>query len=213
MDNIANIRRDYNKFELSIDQLAADPIKQFEFWLQDALNTHIKEPTAMTLSTVSAKGKPSARVVLLKGIEAGYFLFYSNYKSQKGSDIQENPQVCLSFFWDELQRQVRISGRAVKVAADVSNTYFNSRPKGSRLGVYASKQSSILQARKTLEERYEIFERKYADTDFIPRPNYWGGYMVKPTEIEFWQGRTNRLHDRIIYILNQSKWKKMRLAP
>jgi pyridoxamine 5'-phosphate oxidase len=209
---IADIRRDYSLKELSKSSVAPDPIAQFSVWMREALDAALIEPTAMTVSTVGADGKPSSRVVLLKGFDADGFVFFTNYESRKGSDLAANPHTSLHFFWPELERQVIISGVADKVSRERSEAYFASRPVGSRIGAWASKQSSILTNREELERRVEEIREKFPNGD-VPCPPFWGGFRVKPTRVEFWQGRKSRLHDRIVYESIDEAWSVVRLSP
>ncbi len=190
-----------------------DPIKFFLNWFDDARNSDITEVNAMTLATVDTYNKPKSRIVLLKGVEDNAFIFYTNYNSSKGLDIEINPNVSLVFFWKELERQVRIEGKAVKVAPEVSDEYFQSRPVGSRLGAWSSPQSQKISSREVLNENYKVYEEKYASGD-VPRPEHWGGFAVQPEFIEFWQGRSSRMHDRICFEKGvDNKWSTFRLAP
>lgn len=211
--NIADIRIDYQMHSLMETDVADDPFIQFNNWWDDAVKSEIDEINAMTLATASANGIPSARIVLLKSVSHEGFVFFTNYNSNKGKELEENPNACLVFFWKELERQVRISGKVEKVAAGESDEYFNSRPEGSRIGAWASPQSSVIASREVIEENIKKVEQQFADK-FITRPPHWGGYIVIPTVMEFWQGRANRLHDRIIYSkLQDRSWKIERLAP
>jgi len=213
MSSIADIRKEYQLTILSEDQVDSNPIKQFDVWWQEAVKAEIPEVNAMTLATASSDGIPSARIVLLKGYGDNGFIFYTNYSSFKGKQIQENPRGCLVFFWKELERQVRITGLVVKVSGKESDEYFNSRPEGSRIGAWVSPQSEVIESRKWLQENEETLISRFRNTPIV-RPSHWGGYLVKPINIEFWQGRTNRLHDRIFYSLeNDGTWKIERLAP
>ncbi len=211
--NIADIRKDYRQQSLSENEVDSNPFKQFERWWNDATNSGIDEVNAMTLATASVTGLPAARIVLLKGFDEKGFVFFSNYESFKGMQLDENPRACLVFFWKELERQVRITGLVEKTTAAESDAYFNSRPATSRIGAWSSPQSRIINNRQWLEENEkkitEIFEGKA-----ITRPEHWGGYRVKPITIEFWQGRASRLHDRIQYTLQDTgDWLIERLAP
>jgi pyridoxamine 5'-phosphate oxidase len=210
---IADIRRDYSHKSLSEKDVHADPIKQFEKWWDEAIHSKIDEVNAMTVATASSDGIPSARIVLLKGFSEKGFVFFTNYESYKGRQLGENPKACLVFFWKELERQVRITGLVVKVSAKESDEYFNSRPVASRIGAWTSPQSRIIESRNWIDEKFNELVNKMEGTE-ISRPPYWGGYLVKPVEIEFWQGRPSRLHDRIQYSLEESgAWKIERLAP
>jgi pyridoxamine 5'-phosphate oxidase len=211
--SLADIRRDYSRHELDESQVAADPLIQFEHWFNEALDAQVMEANAMHLASVSADGRPSGRMVLLKGLEDEHFIFYTNYHSQKGKELDENPACCLTFFWPELERQVRIEGLAVRVAPEVSDKYFNSRPRGSQIGAMASPQSAIIKDRKILETRAADLEEKFASESILKRPKQWGGFQVKPHLIEFWQGRPSRLHDRIRYVREDNGWSLHRLAP
>ncbi|MCB1660551.1 MAG: pyridoxamine 5'-phosphate oxidase, partial [Pseudomonadales bacterium] len=190
--DIAHIRQDYSKKELSVTDCLPDPIEQFNIWLEEAIASKVNEPTAMNLATVSSEGKPSARMVLLKGVENQQFVFYSNYQSRKGEQIAANSYVALTFFWPELERQVRIEGKISKIQPEVSDAYFQSRPYSSRVGAWASEQSRPLDAKSTLVKRAAFFAAKYITS--VPRPPHWGGYGITPERMEFWQGRPSRLH-------------------
>ncbi len=212
MINIADIRQDYSKKTLNEEDIQADAIGQFTKWWQEALLSQIDEVNAMTLATATADGKPSARVVLLKGYDEKGFVFFTNYNSNKGKQIEDNPFVCLVFFWKELERQVRIEGTISRVSAEESDAYFFSRPVGSRIGAWASPQSKVIAQRKVLEENVVELEKSFGGKE-IDRPAFWGGYLVKPVLVEFWQGRSSRLHDRFQYTLTEAGWKIERLAP
>ncbi len=211
--SIASIRRDYQLKSLSESDVASDPIKQFSIWWDEAISAKIDEVNAMTLSTIRTDGTPSARIVLLKGYDESGFVFFTNYESNKGKQIDYNSSVALLFFWKELERQVRIQGVCQRISAAESDSYFHSRPVGSQLGAWASPQSQVIEAREILEAKTAQLELQYQGLT-IPRPPYWGGFRVVPTEVEFWQGRSNRLHDRIYYSRNAADfWKIERLAP
>lgn len=213
MQNIAGIRKDYKLETLLETEVEAEPVAQFTKWWDNALQSEIDEVNAMTLATVDTNGIPAARIVLLKEFSDKGFVFYTNYSSHKGSELEKNPNACLVFFWKELERQVRISGKAEKVSAKESDEYFNSRPEGSRIGAWASPQSNVIGSREVIEENLKAYQQKFNDGN-IPRPPHWGGYIVIPAVVEFWQGRPNRLHDRILYTLRENgSWTIERLAP
>ena len=209
---IANLRREYAKQALDEQSVAAEPLAQFRIWFDAALASGIVEPNAMVLSTADADGRPSARVVLLKDIDDSGLSFYTNYNSRKADDIAANPRVSLTFWWQELERQVRVEGRAEQLAEAESDLYFASRPRGSRLGAWASPQSAVVASREELEHALEEVETRFGDGD-VARPPHWGGYRVVPDVVEFWQGRPARLHDRIRYRRSSDKWLIERLAP
>ncbi|MFM9020059.1 MAG: pyridoxamine 5'-phosphate oxidase [Sediminibacterium sp.] len=211
--HIADIRKDYRLQTLDEAGVATDPIQQFGVWWQEALQSEIVEVNAMTLATANEQGVPSARIVLLKGYDERGFVFFSNYESKKAGDLQVNPVASLVFFWKELERQVRISGRVEKVTELESDQYFQSRPEGSRIGAWASPQSTVISSRGVIEEKVIALQASFEGKE-IPRPLHWGGYRVVPSKIEFWQGRSNRLHDRIQYtIQSNGNWVIERLAP
>ena len=211
--NIADLRKEYATQNLLETNGAADPVTQFSIWWQQALDSNIDEPNAMTLATASCDGLPSARIVLLKGFNDNGFVFFTNYKSYKAIQLEENPKACLVFFWKELERQVRIVGLVKKVTTEESDNYYNSRPKYSRIGALASPQSQVVESRQWIDEQFLKLLDKYKDEEPL-RPDYWGGYVLKPIIIEFWQGRPSRLHDRIQYTLEENgAWKIDRLAP
>jgi len=212
-DQIAEIRREYSHKSLNESEVDADPVKQFNTWWQDALEAKIIEVNAMTLATASSDGMPSARTVLLKGFDENGFMFFTNYNSYKGQQLAENPKACLVFLWKELERQVRITGLVEKISIEENDIYFQSRPQASQAGAVASPQSQVIENRQWLDEQYEKLLKEF-DGKNIPRPSHWGGYLVKPVIIEFWQGRPGRLHDRIQYTLREDRsWKIERLAP
>jgi len=211
-ETLQNLRQDYRAAELTEKEVDKNPIKQFEKWFSAALAAQLYEPNVMTLATADKTGKPNARIVLLKGFDEQGFSFYTNYLSTKGKELKKNPQACLVFFWAELERQVRIEGKVEKLDKETSEAYFHSRPKGSQIGAIVSPQSQIISDRTLLEKKVEELTVSYQDKT-IPKPAHWGGYIVKPTSIEFWQGRTSRLHDRIKYDLVNGKWQINRLAP
>lgn len=212
-NEIASIRTDYTLGALSEESIAGNPIEQFRSWFQEAINKQVTEPNAMTLSTVSNEGLPAGRIVLLKDVDARGFSFYTNYSSDKGHELETNPNAALLFFWPELQRQVRITGKVEKLPKEVSDEYFQSRPRGSQLGALASPQSKEIVSRDELETALNTLEEQYATEDRIPKPEHWGGYVVVPSRIEFWQGRSNRLHDRLCFKLENDRWDLVRLAP
>lgn len=221
---IADIRKDYKLASLEEANVASNPIDQFTRWWNDAVASQIDEVNAMTLATVNPAGVPAARIVLLKGYNPEGFIFFTNYESDKGKNLAQNPNAALVFFWKELERQIRIEGTVQKVSAEESDRYFNSRPASSRIGAWASPQSAVIENRLVIEQNVERYSSIFAN-DSIERPDHWGGYIVKPTSIEFWQGRSSRLHDRIRYKLETSdynaatdtrtdaNWKIERLAP
>lgn len=209
--SIADLRRIYQQKSLSETEVDQDPIVQFRKWWNEAIAAQIPEPNAMTLATC-IDGKPSARTVLLKDIHADGILFFTNYNSRKGKEIEANPYVALLFFWQQLERQVRIDGMVEKISAKISDEYFASRPRESRIGAWSSPQSETIENRKMLEEKEKYYESLFENKE-IPRPEHWGGYLVRPISIEFWQGRPGRLHDRIYYIKEGGSWKINRLAP
>jgi pyridoxamine-phosphate oxidase len=212
-EELQNLRQDYSAAELSEEIIDINPIKQFDTWLNEAIAAKVLEPNAMTLSTATPDGRPSARIVLLKGFDNSGFMFYTNYLSRKGKEIAKNPLGALTFFWGDLERQVRIEGTIEKISREKSDQYFHSRPKKSQLGALASPQSQEITGRESLEEKMAQLEAEYADTE-VPKPSFWGGYVLKPRLIEFWQGRRSRLHDRILYKkIDNNNWKKVRLAP
>ena len=210
--SISSIRKDYQLQSLSESDVKQDPIGQFGKWWDEAIASSIDEVNAMTLSTVTAEGKPSARIVLLKGFDERGFVFFTNYESNKGAQLTANPFASLVFFWKELERQVRIEGICEKVSEQESDDYFHSRPIGSQLGACASPKSRVIESRRVIENNLEKLQDQYRDTE-IPRPAHWGGYRVVPQAIEFWQGRSSRLHDRIKYTKENQSWKIVRLAP
>ncbi len=221
---IADIRKDYKLASLEEADVAENPFDQFTRWWNEAVASQIDEVNAMTLATANAAGIPTARIVLLKGYNPNGFIFFTNYESDKGKNLGQNPHAAIVFFWKELERQIRIEGTVEKVSAEESDRYFNSRPASSRIGAWASPQSAVIENRMVIEQNAERYSSIFAN-DSIERPDHWGGYIVKPTSIEFWQGRSSRLHDRIKYTLENSaynaatdtrsdaSWKIERLAP
>lgn len=212
--SLADMRRDYQQNGLREEDLVADPIRQFQVWMDVAIAAELPEPNAMTLATATLDGRPSARMVLLKEIDQTGFVFFTNYLSRKGQEIAANPFVALVVFWVELERQIRVEGRIAPLAAAASDAYFHSRPRGSQLGSAASPQSQVVTSRDDLEQRVQHLSDQYPE-QIIPRPSHWGGYHVTPATIEFWQGRTNRLHDRLRYrrATEADPWQIERLAP
>ncbi len=211
--NVADLRKDYQFQGLSETDADRNPFKQFQVWFDQALAAQLPEPNAMTVATVTKSGKPRARVVLLKNFDERGFVFYTNYHSHKGQELADNPQAAIAFWWAELERQVRIEGRVLKVSDRESDEYFHSRPFNSRLGAWASEQSQVIESREVLEQRLQDLKTKYENQD-IPRPPDWGGFRVIPTAIEFWQGRPSRLHDRLLYsLLDDGSWQIERLSP
>ncbi|MDR9405118.1 MAG: pyridoxamine 5'-phosphate oxidase [Halothece sp. Uz-M2-17] len=214
MSNVAELRRNYTRAGLKETDADPNPFMQFQTWFDQALSADLPEPNAMTLATITPEGKPSARIVLLKGFDETGFVFYTNYGSQKGQHLANNPWASLVFWWVELERQVRIDGYVEKVSDEESEAYFTSRPFGSRLGAWASPQSEVIASRAVLEEKLVQLETQYDEMETVPKPPNWGGYRLMPTEIEFWQGRPNRLHDRLRYRQQEDKtWLRERLAP
>jgi pyridoxamine 5'-phosphate oxidase len=209
--NIAELRQEYMRAGLDEAQADPDPLRQFESWFADALRAKLPLPNAMTLATTAAGGAATARIVLLKGIDRGGFVFYTNYRSRKGREIEAKSSACLLFLWSDLERQVRIEGAVEKVGASESDEYFVTRPLGARLSAWASDQSESVASRQVLERALEDARRRYGDNP--PRPPHWGGYRVLPQAIEFWQGRADRLHDRLLYERAGAGWKIQRLAP
>lgn len=212
--SLADLREDYRRAELSERACETNPIVLFARWMREAQAAELKEPNAMTLTTVGAGGRPSARIVLLKEVSELGFVFYTNYASRKGQEIKTNPFVALTFYWAELERQVRVEGQVETVPPEKSEEYFRTRPRGSRLGALVSQQSATLASREPLEIRLKELEERFAGTDEIPMPQNWGGYRVVPDAIEFWQGRPNRLHDRLLFRKKGGDdWSRERLAP
>jgi pyridoxamine 5'-phosphate oxidase len=211
--NIADLRRNYTLAGLTEERTDGDALRQFAQWFDEAAQAQLStEINAMTLATATPDGKPSARIVLLKGVDERGFVFYTNYESRKGMEIAENPRASLVFFWQELERQVRIDGVVEKTSPEETARYFQSRPLESRIGAWVSHQSSVIGNRAVLETRYEQLSKEYADGE-IAVPPYWGGYRVVPECVEFWQGRPSRLHDRLLYTKTQSGWRHERLSP
>jgi len=211
--DLGNIRHEYGRGSLDESALPADPMDLFSSWLEQAQGSGNPEPTAMTLSTVEYNGQPSSRIVLLKKLNAGRLIFYTNYKSRKARDMRSHMRVAAHFFWPELERQVKIAGIAHPVRDEDSDLYFRSRPFESRIAAWASPQSEVIPDRQYLEDEYRNYLAKFADNREVPRPHHWGGYAITPFRIEFWQGRTGRLHDRIEYTKKDDRWSFARLAP
>lgn len=208
---LRDIRKQYEYSALNENEIEKDPFKQFGIWLETALKSDEQEPTAMTLSTVDRQLQPHARVVLLKDFNDDGLVFYTNYEGQKAREMERNPHVHLLFFWQSLERQVRITGIAGKTPEHISDEYFRSRPVDSRLGAWASEQSAVIPSAQYLDERFDFFSRKFGED--VPRPPHWGGYLVRPLTFEFWQGRPNRLHDRLLFSKQSGEWKIDRLSP
>ena len=213
MTSLADLRRDYASRALTEDAADPDPLRQFGTWFDEALRSQLIDVNAMTLATASPGGEPAARIVLLKGVDEAGFVFYSNYESAKGRHLSANPRACLLFFWAELERQVRVTGSVTRTTSEESESYFHSRPFESQIGAAISDQSRTVSDRSRLEKRYAEAAEKYKGS-IVPRPDHWGGYRVKPETIEFWQGRTSRLHDRLLYSRQaDGSWSRSRLEP
>ena len=210
--DVASLRKEYTRAGLVESDVVPDPIEQFRRWFDETTAAGLHEPNAMTLATATPDGRPSARVVLLKGFDGRGFVFYTNYGGRKGRELDENPRAALLFYWGELERQVRIEGTASRVPEEESDAYYASRPRGSRLGAWASEQSRVVGGREVLEGRIRGLEVEYEGRE-VPRPPFWGGYRVVPEVVEFWQGRENRLHDRIVYRWEGAGWEIGRLQP
>lgn len=210
---IAAIREDYAKSSLNETDVLRNPIEQFSKWFQEAIAAEVTEPTAMVVSSADQKGRPSSRVVLLKDIKSNGISFFTNYNSRKGQEMIANPFVSVLFFWPELQRQVRFEAEVEKLPEEDSDEYYASRPRGSQLGAIVSPQSEIIADRKVLEDRVQAVEKEFEETEHIPRPTFWGGFLLKPYRMEFWQGRSSRLHDRIVFEKQADDWKIIRIAP
>ena len=208
----SRLRKEYTRAGLDKGDVDPDPIVQFHEWFEKVIEADLHEPNAMILATATGEGRPSARTVLLKGYDEQGFVFYTNYEGRKARELEANPTCALLFYWGELERQVRIEGRASRLSTEVSDAYFLSRPRGSRLGAWASEQSRPVEDRSVLEERVKALEAEYEGRE-IPRPPFWGGYRVEPEVIEFWQGRENRLHDRLVYRRSEGEWTIERLQP
>ncbi len=211
-DHLGKLRREYQQKGLIETDAADDPINQFSLWFNESLELGLLDANAMSIATSTPEGKPSNRIVLLKSFDEKGFVFYTNYNSRKGLELISNPFASILFYWEELSRQVRIEGKAEKLSSAESAEYFSSRPIESRLGALASAQSTIIKNREELEKRYEELEKLYAE-QVIPKPEHWGGFRIVPEKVEFWQGRPNRLHDRIVFFRKENLWEKKRLAP
>lgn len=209
---LRDIRTNYQKYELTESSIQKNPLMQLTKWLEEAVKEKVQEPTAMVLSTVDSVGNPESRVVLLKDLNAVGLVFYTNYESKKGWQIKTNKHVSVVFFWPELERQVRIKGIAEKISTEDSEAYFLSRPVDSQLGAWASPQSRVIESRNVLEENYRYYQ-EYFKSNKITKPPHWGGYLIRPEYFEFWQGRSNRLHDRLEFIHAKDSWQINRLAP
>jgi pyridoxamine 5'-phosphate oxidase len=212
--SIADLRQNYTLAGLAEADLDSNPIQQFNLWFEQALAADLIEPNAMTLATATADGKPSARIVLLKGVSEQGFVFYTNYESQKGRELIANPYAALVFLWDKLERQIRIEGKVEQLSSAESAEYFHSRPKASQLGAWTSNQSQVIAKREVLEQKLASLQAQYSGEVTIPLPEHWGGFRVRPNRLEFWQGRPSRLHDRLVYDLEaDGNWSISRLAP
>ena len=213
MDHVARLRKEYTRAGLKESEADPNPIEQFRTWFDEVLTSNLHEPNAMILATATLDGRPSARVVLLKGFDERGFVFYTNYEGRKGEELETNPHCALLFYWGELERQVRVEGRVRRVPDKESDAYFAGRPRGSQLGAWASEQSRPVGDRGALEHRLRELEAEYEGRE-VPRPPFWGGYRVEPETIEFWQGRENRLHDRLVYLRSEDGgWRRGRLQP
>jgi pyridoxamine 5'-phosphate oxidase len=208
---INKLRSDFSKGTLDEKEASKSPFVQFETWFKQAVDAQVNEPNAMMLATVGSDGKPSARIVLLRHFDEKGFIFYTNYTSRKGQQSEQNACAAISFFWPELERQVRIEGMLERQSESESDSYFASRPRSSKVGAWVSPQSKVIANRKELDDKYAELDKKFGED--VPRPSYWGGYVLKPDSIEFWQGRPSRLHDRLRYSMNERAWRMERLAP
>ncbi len=205
-------RQEYGSQRLIVEKMHANPVKQFRLWFKEAERAGVKEPNTMTLATVSQQGQPTIRIMLMKEITDQGLVFYTNFRSRKGREMEELPKAALNFYWQDLERQVRFDGTVTKVPDDESDEYFHTRPRGSQLGTWVSEQSEPIPSRDYLEAQLKVYETRYKEHD-IPRPTHWGGYLLTPVRVEFWQGGPHRLHDRIQYSLNNEHWDLQRLAP
>ena len=208
-----SIRRDFADRPLNEDSVKNNPFDQYAVWFDEAVNSQLLDPYAMCLSTVNKQGKPSSRIVYMRDIINNSFVFYTNYNSQKAEDLANNPFAALNIHWSELDRQIRIEGSVEKVNPEISDAYFEARPKESKIGAWASKQSDLIESRDELIAKVDFFSDKFKNTDDIPRPEFWGGYQLIPNRIEFWQGRPSRLHDRIVFVKEKDNWMLKRLNP
>jgi len=208
-----HLRTEYHRSELLEPEAGADPVALFSRWFDDAVASGMRDPNAMTLATADAAGRPDARIVLCKEFDHSGFVFFTNYESQKGRELGANPHACLLFYWPGLERQVRIAGRVERVAAVESDAYFAQRPRDARVGAWASPQSTVIDGRATLEARVAQAEQRFAGQQNPPRPDHWGGYRLVPDQLEFWQGRASRLHDRLRFLRQGPAWRRERLAP
>tara|TARA_B100000809_G_scaffold266402_1_gene328959 strand:- start:5957 stop:6610 length:654 start_codon:yes stop_codon:yes gene_type:complete len=206
------IRRDFSGKPLTEGSVRKDPFEQYAIWFKEAVDAQLLDPYAMSLTTVSANGQPSTRIVYMRDVKSKGFVFYTNYNSDKGRDLATNNKVALNFFWGELERQVRVEGEVEKISEADSDAYFSKRPRESQIGAWSSLQSEEITNRKQLEEQVAFYTDKFEGGE-VPRPSHWGGYVVKPTKVEFWQGRASRLHDRIIYTKNGNDWNQSRISP
>ena len=211
--DISKLRQNYSLQTLSVKDILHNPIEQFAKWFQEAMDSQILEPNAFTLATANKEGKPSARTLLLKGFDKEGFVFFTNYESRKAEDLLQNPKAAMLFTWLDLQRQIRIEGDIEKVSQEESEEYFQSRPRGSQIGAWSSPQSQTIESREVLESNQKMMEEKFSGLEKLPVPPFWGGYRVRPNWFEFWQGRESRLHDRIVYALQNGNWEIGRLAP
>lgn len=210
--SVADLRREYARARLDEANVSPDPITEFARWFDEAIQAEVHEPNAMTLASASPEGAPSARIVLLKGFDQQGFVFFTDYRSQKGTELKQNPRAALVFYWPELERQIRIAGSTALVGREESEAYFRSRPRGSRITAWVSHQSQVIASRKLLEDRVPEMDKRYPGED-VPLPPYWGGFRLVPGAFEFWQGRTSRLHDRIRYTREGERWRIERLSP
>ncbi len=211
--DIADMRQDYRQATLDESQVADEPIVQFDRWFNEAVAAKLYEPNAVCLATATSHGAPSARMVLLKGVDERGFVIYTDYRSRKGAELTANPQAALCFHWAEVERQVRVTGLVERVSREESSAYYHSRPAGSQIGAWSSEQSSVLSSRKELEDHISSVQVRFAKEDVIPLPDHWGGFLIRPLEMEFWQGRSSRLHDRIRYRREGGLWIHERLSP